>query len=136
MAAERGFTIEVTSRYDGFWRYNTALTCGCFDAAGNRSGFAAASSHVADVGAELSAAPHDFPRDRTTRLATGPCARIDCFLYVVPHTLPRDNDIDAPRPFDLEVRIAYGGRPIRTERHAINQWSGASIELKADADDC
>ncbi len=131
MAAERGFTIEVTSRYDGFWRYNTALTCGCFDAAGNRSGFAAASSHVADVGAELSAAPHDL----TTRLATGPCARIDCFLYVVPHTLPRDNDIDATRPFDLEVRIAYGGRPIRTERHAINQWSGASIELKADADE-
>ena len=48
---KKGFTIEVTSRYDGWWRYNAALMCGCFDAADQRIGFASAESAVAAVGA-------------------------------------------------------------------------------------
>ena len=50
---EKGFTIEVTSRYEGWWRYNAALMCGCFDAAGRRIGFASSASTVADVGSNL-----------------------------------------------------------------------------------
>ena len=40
MATKEGFTIEISSRYEGWWRYNVALMCGCFDTAGNRTGFA------------------------------------------------------------------------------------------------
>ena len=36
MATKEGFTIEISSRYEGWWRYNVALMCGCFDTAGNR----------------------------------------------------------------------------------------------------
>ena len=42
MAAHKGFTIEVTSRYEEWWRYNVALMCGCFDAEERRTGFASA----------------------------------------------------------------------------------------------
>ena len=42
MATKEGFTIEISSRYEGWWRYNVALMCGCFDTAGNRTGFASA----------------------------------------------------------------------------------------------
>ena len=37
MATKEGFTIEISSRYEGWWRYNVALMCGCFDTAGNRT---------------------------------------------------------------------------------------------------
>ncbi len=40
MAATEGFSIEISSRYDGWWRYNAALMCGCFDAGDERIGFA------------------------------------------------------------------------------------------------
>ena len=42
MAATEGFSIEISSRYDGWWRYNAALMCGCFDAGDERIGFASA----------------------------------------------------------------------------------------------
>ena len=39
---KKGFTIEVTSRYEEWWRYNVALMCGCFAAEERRTGFASA----------------------------------------------------------------------------------------------
>jgi len=128
---EKGFRIEVSSRYDGFWRYNIALVCGCFDAAGRRTGFATAASHVADAGSNLKERPSELPADRKAVLATDPCDHIVCYLYLIPHTLPADNEIDAAKPFDIEWKIFRGGRRIRSERRAVNQWAGASIELRA-----
>ena len=55
------------------------------------------------------------------------------YLYLIPHTLPAGNDIDTTRPFEIELRISYAGRLLRTERRAINQWSGASIELRVES---
>ena len=111
---EKGFTIEVTSRYEGWWRYNAALMCGCFDAAGRRIGFASSASTVA-------------------ALQTMPCDHLVLYLYIIPHTLPADNEIDATRPFGIEVRISYAGRRLRTEKREINQWSGASVEMRVDS---
>lgn len=131
MANDTQFTIEVTSPFEGFWRYNVALTCGCFDAEGRRIGFATASSSLAEVGAGLTEAPAGS-RDRRIELRTDSCAAFDCFLYVIPHTLPSDNDIAATRTFPLEVTVRAGGRTLRRERYAINPWSGASIELRSE----
>lgn len=130
---KKGFRIEVSSRYDGFWRYNVALTCGCFDAEGNRTEFVTASSHVADVGSNLAQRPADLPEERTVVLSTEPCESLLGYLYIIPHSLPAANDIDAARPFDIALNVFCNGRRIRSERRAVNQWSGASIELKFDA---
>lgn len=130
---EKGFTIEITSRYEGWWRYNAALMCGCFDAADQRVGFASAASDVADVGSNLAERPADIPADRTAVLHTMPCDHLLLYLYIIPHTLPAGNDIDANKPFEIELRISYAGRRLRTEKRAINQWSGASIEMKISA---
>lgn len=128
---EKGFDIKVSSRYDGLWRYNMALTCGCFDAQERQTEFVSASSHVADVGANLPAPPEGIAPRRGIALATPPCDHIRCFLYLIPHTLPAGDDIEATAPFEVEVRISYAGRPLSTARHRINLWSGASIELRA-----
>lgn len=130
---EKGFTIEVTSRYPGWWRYNAALMCGCFDAADQRIGFASAASDVADAGSNLAERPADVPADRTAVLETMPCDHLVLYLYIIPHTLPAGNDIDANRPFEIELRISYAGRRLRSEKRTINQWSGASIEMRIDS---
>lgn len=132
MSDREGFTIEISSRYEGWWRYNAALMCGCFDAAGQRTDFASAASTVADVGANLRERPADLPADRRVTLSAPACDHLMLYVYVIPHTLPTDNDIDATRPFDLDLKITFAGRRLRTERYTINQWSGISLELRVD----
>lgn len=131
MGAKEGFEVALTSRDEVWPRYNVTLLCGAFDGAGARTGFFAADSHIADVGAAdaaermAAAEPH-----RTVRLRTDPCDHILLYIYMVPHTLPAERDIEATRPFEVELRVACDGRPVRRERLRVNPWSGASIELK------
>ncbi|MCM1302386.1 MAG: hypothetical protein NC250_02930 [Alistipes senegalensis] len=131
----KGFTIEIASRFEGWWRYNAALTCGCFDAAGERIGYVSAESHVADVGAGLAERPAEIAPDRRLTLETPPCDHAVLYIYVIPHALPESNDIDATKPFGLDLRIDCDGRRIRSERLQINQWSGISLELRLDRAD-
>ncbi len=132
MEKRTGFTIEVTSRYDDWWRYNVALMGGCFDREEQRIGFVSASSHVAEVGANLSARPDNIARHRTATLTTEACDHLVLYLYIIPHTLPVGNDIDSTKPFNIELRVSYAGKLISHEKRTINQWSGASIEMRIE----
>lgn len=132
MTTNQGFSIEIASRFDGWWRYNAVLMCGCFDAADTRTDFASAESHVADVGANLTERPADVAPDRSLTLETPSCDHLLLYVYVVPHTLPQDNDIEATKPFTLDLKIAYDGKTFRSERLQINQWSGISLELRIE----
>lgn len=127
---EKGFSIELRCRYEGWWRYNAALMCGCFDTEDRRTGFVSTASDVADVGANLTQKPSGLPDRSSVVLETPPCDHLLLYAYIIPHTLPADNDIDATQPFEIEIRVQYGGRTLRTEKRKVNQWSGASIELK------
>ncbi|MDE7076957.1 MAG: hypothetical protein K2O55_00025 [Alistipes sp.] len=129
---KKGFTVKITSDYPGWWRYNAALMAGCFDAEERRTEFATVCSHVADVGAELKEPPADMARDRKITLTTAPCDHLQLYAYIIPHTLPSGDDIDATQPFDIELTIAYGGRRVNRIVRKINQWSGASIEMRVE----
>lgn len=48
----------------------------------------------------------------------------------VPHTLPETREIGNVAPFDVRLRIGYGGVPFGDMHYRINQWSGASLEIK------
>lgn len=132
---QKGFTIEISSRYEGWWRYNVALMCGCFDAGDNRIGFATAQSHLSDVGSDLPPEPAAMKADRSIRLATEPCDHLLLYVYIIPHTLPSANDIGGTEPFEIELRITCDGKLLRKEKRPINQWSGASIEMRVDRND-
>ena len=134
MSAQKGFTIELSSRFEGWWRYNAVLMCGCFDTAGNRIGFEAAESHVAEVqvGKGLDRRPPEVAADRRIVLTTDPCDHLLLYVYLIPHTLPRDNDIAGTKPFAADLRIACDGKPLRDERLTVNQWAGLSLELRVD----
>ena len=132
MERNEGFGVEVTSRYDMWWRYNVTILCGCFDAAGNRLEFVSAEDHIADVGSDLTAAPEGWTGagNRRVSIRSGCCDHIVMYVYVVPHTLPATREIDEAQPFDMRLKITYGGRTIRDTPYRINAWSGASLEIK------
>ena len=71
---------------------------------------------------------------RLLRHGGQPCDHLLLYIYIVPHTLPAGNDIGDTAPFEVEIRIAYGGRRLRAEKRLINQWSGASIEMRVDSE--
>lgn len=129
---KKGFSIEISSRFEGWWRYNAVLMCGCFDVADTRIDFASAESHVADVGANLTERPTDVAPDRSLTLETPPCDHLLLYVYVIPHTLPQSNDIEETKPFTLDLKIACDGKTFRSERLQINQWSGISLELRVE----
>lgn len=132
MTTTKGFTVKVTSRYADWWRYNVALMAGCFDAEDRQTEFATARSHVADVGAELKEPPARMAQNRKITLATEPCDHLQLYVYIIPHTLPPTDDIDAARPFDIELTISYGGRRVSRSVRKINPWSGESIEMRVE----
>lgn len=130
MTQEKGFNIEVSCSYPEFWRYNVALMCGCFNREDERTGFASSEDTVADVGANLSIPPKNYPAHRISTLETPPCDHIVLYVYIIPHTLPAGRDVSDTQPFPIAIRIlAPDGTQIR-HVYQINQWSGASIELK------
>ncbi len=133
MATEKGFRIAVASPYPEFWRYNVALMCGCFDGTDRRTGFASAEDTVAAVGANLTAPPEGYSSLRTVVLDTPPCDHIVLYLYIIPHTLPQGRDISETKPFPLQVRIEAPDGSETQARYEINQWSGASVELRIPA---
>lgn len=130
MERDEKFRVEIQSHSEQWWRYNAALVCGAFDAAGRRIGFASAESRVAEAGEEFIRRPETIPAHRKLSLETVPCASIVLYIYIIPHTLPRDGEIGGHPPFPLHVRIACGDRIVLDERREINQWGGASIELR------
>ncbi|MFR4395590.1 MAG: hypothetical protein ACLT3Q_05040 [Alistipes finegoldii] len=69
------------------------------------------------------------------RLETTACDHLLLYIYIVPHTLPAGNDIADTQPFEITLRIAYGGKVLRSEKRLINQWSGASVEMRVDRQD-
>lgn len=130
MTHEKGYQIEVSGSHPEFWRYNVALMCGCFDREDDRRGFASSEDTVADVGANLSAPPQNYPEHRISILETPPCDHIVLYVYIIPHTLPAGRDISDTKPFPIEVRILAPDGTETRHTYQINQWSGASIELK------
>ncbi len=56
------------------------------------------------------------------------------YVYIVPHTLPETRDIGDVAPFDVRLRIGYASVSVGDMRYRINQWSGASLEIKLSND--
>lgn len=130
MDENKKFTVEVSSPFEGWWRYNVALMAGCFDSRGNRTGFARGESFIAHAGANLQEIPRGIDPAHKATLTSDECDNLLLYIYVIPHTLPRCNEIEETQPFDIEVKISYGERLISRQQLSVNQWSGASIEQR------
>ncbi len=127
------YTIRLRSSFAELWRYNVVVECGGFDAAGARICFASAQSVIAPVGSALTQAPAEPRHPRELTVGTEPCDSIAAYIYVIPNTLPISREVQECRAFDLKVRVAADGDTVYDAVHKVNQWGGASIEIKLPA---
>ena len=130
MIKDKIFKIKISTDYDQWWRYNVALLCGCFDQDGQRVGFVTTESHIATVGDNLEAKPEDIECPSEISLTTPACDNIILYIYIVPHTLPLYREVSEAQPFEVTTLITYNEAIVKSEVYSINQWSGASIEVK------
>ena len=131
MKQRSGIRIELACRHETWWRYNVEIMCAAFDAAENRIGFGSARSKIAEAGAELREPPAGVAVPTSLTLDAVPCDAL-LFVYIIPHSLPVDNRIEAAELCEIELRIAAPELPLRRERFRVNPWGGASIRLRID----
>lgn len=124
------YTIRLRSSFAELWRYNMVVECGGFDAAGERVCFASARSVIAPVGAALKSEPAEPRHPRELSVTTEACESIAAYIYVIPNTLPLSREVQDCRAFDLKVRVTADGETVYDAAHKVNQWGGASIEIK------
>ena len=126
----RRFKISVRSNFAELWRYNIVVTCGAFDAAGEQIEVTTSESSVASIidGAGGAADVADVSRD--VKLTTAPCESIKAYVYLMPHKLPSAKSPDDTPTFGVRVKVKADDEQIYNVVHSVNQWSGATIELK------
>jgi hypothetical protein len=126
----RRFKISVRSNFAELWRYNIVVTCGAFDAAGEQIEVTTSESSVASIvdGAGSAADVADVSRD--VKLTTAPCESIKAYVYLMPHKLPSAKSPDDTPAFGVRVKVKADDEQIYNVVHSVNQWSGATIELK------
>ena len=126
----RRFKISVRSNFAELWRYNIVVTCGAFDAAGEQIEVTTSESSVASIidGAGGAADVAEVSRD--VKLTTVPCESIKAYVYLMPHKLPSAKSPDDTPTFGVRVKVKADDEQIYNVVHSVNQWSGATIELK------
>ena len=124
------FKISVRSNFAELWRYNIVVTCGAFDAAGEQIEVTTSESSVASIidGAGGAADVAEVSRD--VKLTTSPCESIKAYVYLMPHKLPSAKSPDDTPTFGVRVKVKADDEQIYNVVHSVNQWSGATIELK------
>ncbi len=132
MEKQQGFTVELSSRCKEWWCYNVDLVCGCFDERGERVDFRSVASEVAPAGSNLETRPDGVEPYRRVKLSAPDCHHLMLYIYIIPHTLPRCTLIEDAEPFNISLKITRNGKVVHDQRHAINRWSGASVELKVE----
>ena len=123
------FKIAISSKFKELWRYNIVAVYELCDSNGERLEYKAEESFIAPVGANLDAVPAEYPSSRNIVLESGEGDYINLLVYIVPHTLPKSNDVYIAKPFALTVKVEREGKQILNQAFDINQWSGDNISL-------
>ncbi len=130
MSSLKEFNIELSSRHEEWWRYNAFVTCRCYGDDGGTLQLVSAKSEVAPAGSNLKSRPKETEQHRRLELTTPPCHHIDIHAYIIPHTMPADNDVHSVKRPHIDLRITCGGKVLISQQHDINPWSGATVEVK------
>ena len=126
----RRFKISVRSNFAELWRYNIVVTCGAFDAAGEQIEVTTSESSVASIVDGTGGAADVADVSRDVKLTTLPCESIKAYVYLMPHKLPSAKSPDDTPTFGVRVKVKADDEQIYNVVHSVNQWSGATIELK------
>ena len=125
----RRFQISVRSNFAELWRYKIVVTCGTFDAAGEQIEVTTKESSVTSI-VEGGGVADVADVSRDVKLTTGPCESIKAYVYLMPHKLPSAKSPEDTPAFGVRVKVKADDEQIYNVVHSVNQWSGATIELK------
>ncbi len=127
MYMDRKFQISVRSNFAELWRYNIVVMCGTFNAQGEQLSVTTSQSKSADTDSQDSA---DDAQARSVKLVTEPCDNIKAYIYLMPHKLPSAQTPDDAPDFNIRVKVKAADEELYNVIHNVNQWSGATIELR------
>lgn len=130
MAKKRKYEVSVRTTFKQAWRYNIYMLCGESGANGESLNVIPVQSKVASVGDNLSVSPAGFEGGRELNATLEAQQTVEVYVYVVPHTLPSDDDPKQTAPFKMRIKVTSDGEEIYNTVHNINQWAGDSIALK------
>ncbi len=126
----RKFQISVWSNFPELWRYNIVVMCGAYNADGEQLSVTTSESTVAAVGEDVVRESVPEAADRKVKLTTKPCDNIKAYIYLMPHKLPAAASPDDTAEFGVRIKVKADDEQIYNIVHTVNQWSGATIELR------
>ncbi len=124
------YTIEVESSYEQLWRYNTIIMCGGFSRNDEQLYVVSAKYIISDTENPIDSEPEGFTLPRRVELNAESADHIRAIIYITPHTLPLGRVVEQNPSFDVKVIITKEQNQIYSKLHPVNQWGGASIEIK------
>ena len=120
------YHISIYSNFDEFWRYNVVVMASV-KRDGEEIQRLKAKDEVAPAGAELLNPPLGYKTNRIIELDSEPATELTLYIYIIPHTLPKDNSVSNTLPFEMEVMVTHDANTAYKHRYMINQWSGENI---------
>ncbi len=126
------YKIDVESDFEQLWRYNTIVMCGGYDSPPSSQQLYVVSSKdiISDIENPIECEPVGYTLPRRVTLEAEAADHIRVIVYVIPHTLPLGREVEHYPSFDVDVKISRMGESIYHATHNVNQWGGASIEIK------
>lgn len=79
-------------------------------------------------------ATHNFDENSSRTLerlsiVSPPCATFEAYLYIIPHTLPKNNAIGEVGEIKASLSIFDGESLLRKEELSVNPWGGITRRL-------
>ena len=126
------FTISIESNFQELWRYNIVVMANVMRD-GVQCEILKHCSEIAPVGAELKEAPADYNPERSIALTSNDADALTLYIYIIPHTLPKEQVVRLAQPFELNVKVKHGSHIAFKHRYMVNQWSGENITASITA---
>ena len=120
------FSISIESYFTDLWRYNIIVMANVMRD-GEQCEILKHCSEIAPVGAELKSPPDDYDPNRNITLTSSKADALTLYIYIIPHTLPKEQVVRFAPPFELDVKVKHGARIAFKHRYMVNQWSGENI---------
>ena len=120
------FTISIESDFHDLWRYNIVVMASVMRDS-EQIEVLKHLSEIAPVGAELQTAPPNYNKSRNILLTSQDADALTLYIYIIPHTLPKEELVRLAPPFELDVKVKHGARIAFKHRYMVNQWSGENI---------
>ncbi len=128
------YTIEIKSDYEELYRYNIIVTCAGYGSDGDERYVVGReliySEEIRSLAEPKPLPPAGFKVGEPLTLECDDAVSIHAIVYVITNSLPKDRAVTASPPFPLVVVIRRGDEVIYDTSHEVNQWGGATIDIK------